>query len=167
MNKIQKIAVIGISGSGKTTFSETLSKKLGLPLYHMDSLFWLPNWTEVQSDVWQLKEQEIIDQKQWIIEGYVDEISVERLSEADLVLYIDLPGYICAFNGLKRWWQYRGKSRPELDNCNETLKPSYLWTILIKKERIGLETALKQVSIKNLIKLDTINKKKSYLRNLI
>lgn len=42
---MNRIAIIGISGSGKTTFAKQLFKKTGLPLYHMDTLYWKYIWT--------------------------------------------------------------------------------------------------------------------------
>jgi len=39
-----KIVVIGVSASGKSTFSRKLSKKLNLPLTLMDKIMWKPGW---------------------------------------------------------------------------------------------------------------------------
>jgi adenylate kinase family enzyme len=41
---MQKIIVIGSSGSGKSTFSRKLSRAMNIPVYHLDALFWKPNW---------------------------------------------------------------------------------------------------------------------------
>lgn len=55
-----KIAIVGISGSGKSTFARSLSVKTGLPLHHMDSLYWTSNWIEVDASEWQKKETAIL-----------------------------------------------------------------------------------------------------------
>lgn len=39
-----KIMVIGYSGSGKSTLSQYLGKKYGIPVLHLDRMFWLPGW---------------------------------------------------------------------------------------------------------------------------
>ena len=47
---MQRIAIIGISGSGKTTFAHTLQRATGLPLHHADQLFWRGPWQPVPAD---------------------------------------------------------------------------------------------------------------------
>lgn len=37
---MKKIMVIGCPGSGKSTFSKALHKAIGLPLFHLDMLYW-------------------------------------------------------------------------------------------------------------------------------
>lgn len=44
---INRIAIIGISASGKSVFARELAGKTGLPLIHMDQLFWTGNWQEI------------------------------------------------------------------------------------------------------------------------
>ena len=41
---MKKIMVIGCCGSGKSTLSKQLAKKLKLPLVHLDVLNWCGNW---------------------------------------------------------------------------------------------------------------------------
>ena len=44
--------VIGCPGSGKSTFSRTLSEATGLPLIHLDKEFWNAGWVETSSEQW-------------------------------------------------------------------------------------------------------------------
>ncbi len=44
--------VIGSSGAGKSTFSRRLSEKTGLPVIHLDVLFWKPDWVETDKEEW-------------------------------------------------------------------------------------------------------------------
>ena len=39
-----KILVLGFSGSGKSTLARNLSNHYNLPLLHIDSIHFLPNW---------------------------------------------------------------------------------------------------------------------------
>ena len=48
---MQKIIVIGCPGSGKSTFSKALHKIIGIPLFHLDMLFWNADKTTVEKAV--------------------------------------------------------------------------------------------------------------------
>ena len=43
---MERILVIGCPGAGKSTLSRQLGEKLGLPVIHLDRLFWKPGWVE-------------------------------------------------------------------------------------------------------------------------
>ena len=43
---MQRLVVVGTSGSGKTTVAGQLALILGVPHIELDSLHWEPDWTE-------------------------------------------------------------------------------------------------------------------------
>ena len=47
---MKKIIIIGSPGAGKSTFSFALAEKTGLPLYHIDKLFWKAGWVSVEKE---------------------------------------------------------------------------------------------------------------------
>src|SRR3954447_546995 len=47
----RRICVKGTSGAGKSTFAAELARRLDLPCIELDALFWGPNWTEPDRDV--------------------------------------------------------------------------------------------------------------------
>jgi adenylate kinase family enzyme len=68
----KRIAIVGISGPGKSTFSRKLATKTGLTLYHMDLLFWKENWKAVPEEEYLKAHTELVKKDTWIIEGYID-----------------------------------------------------------------------------------------------
>jgi adenylate kinase family enzyme len=44
---MDRILVIGCSGAGKSVFALALGARTGLPVVHIDQLFWLPGWVPV------------------------------------------------------------------------------------------------------------------------
>ena len=48
---MKKIIVIGCPGSGKSTFARALHDKTGIPLYHLDMMYWNADKTTVEKSV--------------------------------------------------------------------------------------------------------------------
>lgn len=46
----RRIAVVGASGSGKTTFARRLAERLGIPHIELDAIHWGPDWTPARDD---------------------------------------------------------------------------------------------------------------------
>ncbi len=40
----QRIAIVGTTGSGKTTLAQQLSQRINVPHIELDALHWEPNW---------------------------------------------------------------------------------------------------------------------------
>lgn len=40
----RKVLIVGCGGAGKSTLSVEMGKRFGLPIVHLDKLWWLPNW---------------------------------------------------------------------------------------------------------------------------
>ncbi|MDX1535648.1 MAG: hypothetical protein R3346_02715 [Candidatus Spechtbacterales bacterium] len=146
---MQKIIIIGISAIGKTWFSKELSKKLGLPVFHLDTIFWKDNWEEQDPEIVKNKISELLSQDSYIIEGYIEPLSNERIKKADTIIYLDFSGYVAFFQAIKRWFKHRQVSRPELPQNNiESLGFKFFMTILFRKERDEIEKAIKGYSEK-------------------
>lgn len=151
-----RIAIVGISGSGKSVVSRTIAEKTNLPLYHMDQLFWQGSWVAVPEAEYVQEHNKLIELEQWIIEGYVDEPMAERLSRAELVLYLDYPGWLCAWRVVKRWLMHRKNARPELPKeARERLRGEFLWVVFSRAERIRLENSIAIAKPKNIIRFKT------------
>lgn len=148
----KRISVIGISGSGKSTFSRRLANQARLPLFHMDQLFWKGYWQEVPESEYLVEHAKLISKDVWIIEGYIDGKMAERLNRSDTVIFLDYPGWLCAWRVIKRWIQYRKSNRPEFEEgANERLELEFLWRVFRRKERIPLTEALNIAKPSNLI----------------
>lgn len=132
----------------------------------MDSLFWGPGWVERPESQWRPEEWTLIQQDRWIIEGYIDPQSEERIRRSDLVLYLDFSGSVCAFNGIRRWLQHHEESRPEIPGCPERFSLSFLWTMLCRKERQEIETVLSCIPEARVLRLTSPKALADFLREL-
>ena len=66
---MKKIIVIGCPGSGKSTFSRELSLRTGLPLFHLDMMYWNADRTHVEKPVFLDRLQSAMSGEAWIIDG--------------------------------------------------------------------------------------------------
>jgi adenylate kinase family enzyme len=65
----QRIAIIGATGSGKTTLACQFAAGLNLPHVELDALYWGPNWTEPPRDEFRQRVRFALDGACWITDG--------------------------------------------------------------------------------------------------
>jgi adenylate kinase family enzyme len=100
---MNKIVVVGTTGSGKSTLSTKLSDKLDIPYIQLDKLFWKPNWEWTKDEEFFKKiEGAIKDKDSWIIDGNYSRTRHITWAQADTVIWIDLPFYIVLKQNLLR-----------------------------------------------------------------
>jgi adenylate kinase family enzyme len=149
---IERIAVIGISASGKSTFARALGAKLGLPVRHGDELDWLPNWGVRPADDLKTMHARWLAEPRWIIEGWIDEDRAGRLDAADLVVDLDFSRWTCTWRIAQRQWaSVRRAEMPE--GCIDRFEPKVFFWVFGKKERPSIDAALKVAKIKNYVRL--------------
>lgn len=124
--------MIGSGGSGKTTVARRLAERTGLPLIHLDSLYWRSGWQPTPADEWRAKVQTVISGDAWIIDGNYGGTLDIRLEACDTVVFLDLPRFVCLWRVVSRQLRHFGHVRPELPSgCRERLTWEFLvwiWT---------------------------------------
>lgn len=125
---MQRVMVIGPCGSGKSTLSFELARRLGLPLIHMDKLNWQPGWIDSPDDELLTRVRQVVEQDRWLIDGNYGGTMPLRLDRADTVVYLDFPVALCFRRMLKRVWHYRGRVRPDMSaGCPERFDLGFMW----------------------------------------
>lgn len=107
---MKKIIVIGCPGSGKSTFSKALHDKTGIPLFHLDMMFWNADKTTVEKSVFRQRLSSTIQKDEWIIDGNYGATIELRLQACDTVFFLDYPLNVC-LDGIK---SRRGKIRTDM-----------------------------------------------------
>ncbi|OEL03787.1 AAA family ATPase [Staphylococcus succinus] len=124
---MNKIIVIGSSGSGKSTLSRQLSNILDIPVYHLDALFWKPNWVMTTKDEQIDIQKALLEKSKWIIDGNYTGILEDRLQLADTIIFLNLPRKICYYRVFKRLFKNMGKTRPDMGkDCKERITFTFL-----------------------------------------
>ena len=90
---MQRVVVVGSSGSGKTTVAAALAQTLGVKHVEMDALHHGPNWTEASADELRAAAtRELAGHDGWIVDGnYSGKLGDFVLLQADTVVWLDLP----------------------------------------------------------------------------
>lgn len=131
---MQRILVMGSSGSGKSTFARRLSEATGVPFVSLDALFWKPGWQPSESAVFHERVTAVLGQPRWVIDGnYTKGPSGELRRElADTIFWFDLPRRTCMTGILIRIARSYGQVRPEMaEGCPEKIDFEffrYVWT---------------------------------------
>jgi adenylate kinase family enzyme len=117
---MKKVVLIGSGGSGKSTLARQLGEKLKMNVYHLDALFWKPNWVGVPKDEQKKVQNDLVRKEEWIIDGNYGGTMEIRLNAADTIIFLDIPRIICVYRAFKRMLQYRNKKRPDMgEGCEE------------------------------------------------
>jgi adenylate kinase family enzyme len=111
---MRRIAVLGSAGSGKSTLARQLGEVLGIPVVHMDALFWRPGWVEAPEEEWRALHDEAVKGDAWIIDGNYSRSWETRMPAADTLIFLDVPRRRCLWRVLRRRLQYARRTRPDI-----------------------------------------------------
>lgn len=136
---MKRILIIGSAGSGKSTLSQKLSSILQLPVIHLDKHYWKPNWVPTPNEVWDQIVEDFSIQDEWIMDGNYSRTLEIRIKRADLIIFLDMPTFLCMYRVIKRRIQYHKKTRPDLNKeCTEKLDMEFLKWVWTYKKRSRL-----------------------------
>lgn len=105
----KRIIVIGCPGSGKSTFSRKLAEITGIPLYHLDAIYWKKDCSHISRAKLIIEQKKILKNDCFIIDGNFKSTLKMRLKKTDLVFLFDLPTDVCIYGAT-----HRKGNRPEM-----------------------------------------------------
>ena len=124
---MQRIMIIGGPGSGKSTLARALGVKLGLPVVHIDPMYWSSGWTQRPAAETLAQVTAAAAKPDWVFEGNHSVSYACRASRADLIIFLDLSRPVRLGRVLRRSWRYAGKTRPDMPpDCPERLNFEFL-----------------------------------------
>jgi len=116
----RRVLVIGMAGSGKSTFSRALSAKTGLPVIHLDFHYWKPGWVKPSDDEWRDKQRGLLAGDAWIADGNTQRGLDLRLERAETVVLLDTPWWTCAGRAFMRGLRKPVGAMPE--GCPDSVR---------------------------------------------
>ncbi|MES2215802.1 MAG: hypothetical protein V4481_00715 [Patescibacteria group bacterium] len=163
----KKIVVVGISASGKSTFSRKLAAKINLPLTMVDSIMWKPGWQYIGDEEIAKKLQEVSSGTEWIVEGYITkEARPFVFDRADSIIYLNYSSAVSSIRYIQRWWKHRTNPRPELPGSPEKFSFKFLRLVWTKGEALSLNKFLKDSKYQNkILYLKSHKQAQNFLKN--
>ncbi len=159
---MKKILIIGCPGSGKSTFARQLRDCLGLPLCHLDLLYWNADRTTVSKEEFLRRLSDVLAQESWIIDGNFSNTMEMRMAACDTVFFLDYPTDVCLAGVRER----RGKPRPDLPWQEEEEDREFMEFIRTfgEERRPRILALLEQFSDREIIHLTSREEGDAWLR---
>lgn len=124
---MQRVSVVGTSGSGKSTTARRLAARLDVPHVELDAIFHQPGWTELPREEFRARVEEAAAADGWVIDGNYSAVQDLVLTSADTVVWLDLPRRVVMRRVITRTLR-RAITREVLWNGNrEPLTNLYRW----------------------------------------
>ena len=84
---MERVMIIGCGGAGKSTLAKRLGEKTGLPVVHLDQIWWAPgNWEHLSREEFDDRLAVEMEKDCWIMDGNFNRTLDVRLERADTVL---------------------------------------------------------------------------------
>jgi adenylate kinase family enzyme len=118
---MRRIIVVGCEGSGKTSLALKLGRKLGLPVVHLDVLYWRPGWKASDQASFRVRVADAIAGEGWVVDGSFSGLAFDlTLARADTLIVIERPRWLCLWRIVRRSAFDRDVTRPDLpEGCPE------------------------------------------------
>ena len=124
---MERILMIGCGGAGKSTLARALGEKLGLPVVHLDKLWWTGNWENVPLEEFDARLTAALALPRWIIDGNYSRTMPERIAQCDTIIYLDFGRMACLWGMCQRVLGSYGKVRPDMaKGCPERFDPDFV-----------------------------------------
>jgi adenylate kinase family enzyme len=99
---VDRIAIIGCGGSGKSHLARSLGTILGITPVHLDGLYYDADWEPLGTEAFADLQRGLAGAPRWIIDGNYASTLPVRLHAADTVIFLDLPAWACLQGILQR-----------------------------------------------------------------
>jgi len=103
-----RIVVIGVTSSGKSTLAQELAYRFDLNFIELDALHWEPNWQEAPLDIFRARLEKEMQSERWSIAGNYHVVRELIWPKAEVVIWLDYPFLVVlkqlARRTFRRWW---------------------------------------------------------------
>lgn len=103
-----RVVVVGVTSSGKSTLAETLARRFDLCFIELDALHWEPNWQGASLEVFRTRVENATQAERWIVAGNYHVVRDLIWPKAQAVIWLDYPFLTILWQltrrTFRRWW---------------------------------------------------------------
>jgi adenylate kinase family enzyme len=126
---VDRIAIIGCGGSGKSHLARQLATALGIIPVHLDALYYDQEWNPLPQDKFAAIQRDLVSAPRWVIDGNYASTLTIRLRAADTVIFLDLPARTC-LRGVAQRRLRRGGGQHDAMGVYDRITPGFVRYIL-------------------------------------
>lgn len=110
---VQRVSIVGGSGSGKSELGRWVGAKLNVPVIHMDKEFFLPDWRKPEPAIWKARVEVLASAPSWVMEGNYFDVMEPRFQRSEAFVFLDIPTPMRIARVIQRTLVGLGRVRPD------------------------------------------------------
>ncbi|MEU6797094.1 topology modulation protein [Nonomuraea wenchangensis] len=99
---MNRVAVVGSGGSGKSYVARELGCLLGAPVTHLDAVYYDDEWNPLPPEKFEAVQRKLVAASRWVIDGNYNSSLHVRLEACDTVVMMDVPTRIALWGIFSR-----------------------------------------------------------------
>ena len=100
---MERILIIGLQGSGKSTFANKLGQRLNREVIHLDKIYYESGWKHTQTkEEWRQTIRNLVSDQRWIMDGQYNSTLDIRIPAADTIIFFNFSKTVCFYRIFKR-----------------------------------------------------------------
>ena len=121
-----RVVVVGTSGAGKSTFAQALARARGMPHVELDALFWGPEWTPVDAEVFRARAADAAAQPAWVVDGNYSAVRAEVWPRATHIIWLNFSRWTVFTRIIWRTGQRVATGKPLWAGNRESFRRAFL-----------------------------------------
>ena len=125
INGARKIAIVGVSCSGKSTLAAEMAQTIGARFIDLDELHWNPDWQASSEAVFKARLTSALDTESWVCAGNYSVVQGQIFAAADTLIWLDYPFHVVLYRALSRTVSRIYQRTPCCNGNYETISKSF------------------------------------------
>jgi adenylate kinase family enzyme len=126
---VDRVVIVGCGGSGKTYLARELGARLGLPVTHLDTVYYDRDWQPLSHDDFAATQKRLVAEPRWVIDGNYASTLPIRLRTANTVIFCDLSTLACLRSILERRRRHGAGQHDDL-GVYDRITPAFIRYVL-------------------------------------